>query len=64
MPSNFIKPSEFFLNLQIKVNKCTTKFGKMSHIALCIVKYIYEKKANTFIYKYILENVNTFLLNV
>ncbi len=29
--------------LQIKVNKCTTKSGIMSHIALCIVKYIHEK---------------------
>ncbi len=31
-----------------------TKYDKMSHIALCFVKYIHEKKqANTFIYKYI-----------
>ncbi len=29
-----------------------TKSGKMSHIALCIVKHIHEKKqANAFIYK-------------
>ncbi len=31
------------LYLQIKVNKCTTKSGKMSHIALGIVKNIHEK---------------------
>ncbi len=29
--------------LQIKVNKCTTTSGKMSHIALCTVKHIHEK---------------------
>ncbi len=35
--------------LQIKVNKCTTKSGKMSHIALCIAQYIHEKP-NKYIY--------------
>ncbi len=41
--NHFIKSSETFY-LQIKVNKCRTKSGKMLHIALCIfVKYIHEK---------------------
>ncbi len=55
--NHFIKPSETFY-LQIKVNKCTTKSGKMLHFALSIVvKYIHE---NTFIYIYYKIKINVF----
>ncbi len=40
--NNCIKPSEY-VYLQIKVKKYMIQSAKMSHIALCIVKYIHEK---------------------
>ncbi len=46
--------------LQIKVNKCKTKSGKMSHIALCIVKYFHEKKAHLYINIYYTIKINLF----
>ncbi len=51
--NHFIKPSETFL--------FTNKSGKMSHISLCIVKYILEnKQINVYLNIYYKIKINLF----
>ncbi len=48
-----------FFYLQIKLNKCMTKSGKMLHIARCILKYINEKTSK-YIYIYYTIKIHLF----